>query len=92
MIVRYKARALADLEAIHNYIAQDNPSAANAVVQRIVRAVGRLAIIPLSGRPGVVRGTRILAVPGLPYVVIHRVREETVEIIAVLHSARRRRS
>jgi toxin ParE1/3/4 len=92
MILRYKARALADLEAIYDYIAQDDPTAARRVVQRIVRSIGRLAIIPLSGRPGVVRGTRILAVPGLPYVVIHRVRENTVDIIAVLHSARRRRS
>jgi len=92
MILRYKARALADLEAIYDYIAQDDPTAARGVVQRIVRSIGRLAIIPLSGRPGVVRGTRILAVPGLPYVVIHRVRENTVDIVAVLHSARRRRS
>jgi plasmid stabilization system protein ParE len=92
MILRYKARALADLEAIYDYIAQDDPTAARRVVQRIVRSIGRLAIIPLSGRPGVVRGSRILAVPGLPYVVIHRVRENTVDIIAVLHSARRRRS
>jgi addiction module RelE/StbE family toxin len=92
MILRYKARALADLEAIYDYIAQDDPTAARRVVQRIVRSIGRLAIIPLSGRPGVVRGTRILAVPGLPYVVIHRVRENTLDIIAVLHSARRRRS
>lgn len=92
MIVRYKQRALADLERIHNYIARDNPVAAKNIVQRIVRAIGRLEILPLSGRPGVVPGTRILAVPGLPYVVIHRAREDAVDIIAVIHSARRRRS
>jgi addiction module RelE/StbE family toxin len=92
MIVRYKARALSDLEAIHNYIAQENPVAAKGVVRRIVRAIGRLEIIPLSGCPGIVPGTRILAVPGLPYVVIHRVSEDTVDVIAVIHAARRRRS
>jgi toxin ParE1/3/4 len=92
MILRYKARALADLEAIYNYIERDNPIAAKAVVARIRRSIGRLEIIPLSGRPGVVPGTRILAVPGLPYVVIHRVRDDAVEIIAILHTARRRRS
>jgi plasmid stabilization system protein ParE len=31
-------------------------------------------------------------VPRLPYVVIYRVREEEVHIIAVLHTARHRRS
>jgi plasmid stabilization system protein ParE len=31
-------------------------------------------------------------VPGLPYIVVHRVSDETIDIIAVLHTARRRRS
>jgi hypothetical protein len=37
----------------------------------------------------VVVGTRIAAAPGLPYVKTYRVREKQV---AVLHTARRRRS
>jgi addiction module RelE/StbE family toxin len=92
MIVRYKPRAVKDLEAIHNYIARDNPAAAKAVIRRIVRSIDRLMVIPLSGRRGVVPGTRILAVPGLPYVVIHRVHGDAVDIVAVIHSARQRRS
>jgi toxin ParE1/3/4 len=92
MIIRYKPRALKDLESIHNYIARDNPVAAKAVIRRIVRSIERLMILPLSGRRGVVPGTRILAVPGLPYVVIHRVHEDVVDIVAVIHSARQRRS
>jgi toxin ParE1/3/4 len=62
------------------------------MVKRIEHSIGRLVNLPLSGRPGVVAGTRILVVPRLPYVVIYRVRQEDVDIIAVLHSARRRRS
>ena len=92
MIVRYKPRAMKDLEAIYNYIARVNPVAAKGVIRRIVRAIDRLMILPLSGRRGAVRGTRILAVPGLPYVVIHRVHEDVVDIVAVIHSARQRRS
>ena len=88
----FKARALRHLEKIHERIAADNPAAANRVVERIEDAIGRLLILPFSGRPGVVTGTRLLAVPDLPYIVVHRVRAQKIEIIAVLHTARRRRS
>jgi len=92
MKLRYKARALRHIEAIHEYIAKHDPAAAARVVRRIEHSIGRLVAFPLSGRPGEVAGTRILVVPGLPYVVIYRVREDEVDIIAVLHTARRRRS
>jgi toxin ParE1/3/4 len=92
MTVRYKARALRHINAIHDHIAQDDPIAGARVVSRIEHAIERLAVFPLSARPGRVPGTRVLAVPGLPYVVIHRVRGDSVDIIAVLHTARARRT
>jgi toxin ParE1/3/4 len=92
MKIRYKARAVRHLKAIHEYIAQNDPAAAQRILHRIEHSINRLLILPFSGRPGVVAGTRILVVPGLPYVVIYRVREQDVDIIAVLHTARRRRS
>jgi toxin ParE1/3/4 len=92
MKIRYKRRALEDLESIHSYIAQFDREAAKRVIGRIERVIGRLAYLPWSGRPGVVPGTRILIIPRVPYVAIYRVREDAVEIIAVLHTARRRRS
>jgi toxin ParE1/3/4 len=92
MRLRYKRRALRHIEAIHSYIAKHDPAAAARVVRRIDHSISRLVTLPLSGRPGVVAGTRVLVVPGLPYVVIHRVREEEVDIIAVLHAARKRRT
>jgi toxin ParE1/3/4 len=92
MKVRFKASALRHIEKIHGYIAVHDPAAANRVVKRIEHSISRLGFIPFSGRPGVVKGTRILIVPGLPYVVIYRVGDDTVDIIAVLHTARWRRS
>jgi plasmid stabilization system protein ParE len=91
MRLRYKARALRDLEAIHTYICRFDPETAKGVVRRIERSISRLSILPMSGRPSV-KGSRLLAVPGLPYIVVHRVGEDAVDIIAVLHTARRRRS
>jgi toxin ParE1/3/4 len=92
MRLRWDSRALRDIEAIYSYIAADNSKAAKRVVERIEKSVGRLLIMPMSGRPGVRKGTRLLAVPGVPYIVVHHVRGDIVDILAVLHTARRRRS
>jgi plasmid stabilization system protein ParE len=53
MKLRYKVRALRDLEAIHAYISQFDLVAAGAVVSRIERSINRLLILPMSGRPSV---------------------------------------
>ncbi|WP_040619649.1 type II toxin-antitoxin system RelE/ParE family toxin [Rhodovulum sp. PH10] len=90
MMLRYRAEAVADLQKIRDYIAHDDPAAARSVVQRIEQSIDRLRTLPWSGRPGA-SGTRILVVPGLPYVAIYRVGEDGVEIVAVFHTARNRR-
>jgi len=90
MKVIYHRSALRDLEAIHKYIAKDNLDAANRVVARIRQATSRLENFPYSGRIGP-RGVRLLSVTGLPYIVIHRVDDQTVRIVAVFHTSRNRR-
>jgi toxin ParE1/3/4 len=90
--LQFKRRALRHLDSIHRHIAKDDPGAARRVIEKIEHSIGRLLIMPLSAPPGVVKGTRLLVVPGLPYIVVHRVRGDTIEILAVLHTARRRRS
>jgi len=92
MIIRFKSRALSHIESIHRHIAEEDPAAAARVIRRIRHSISRLERHPFSGRPGVVADTRILVVPGLPYVAIYRVREGFVDIVAVLHTARRRRT
>jgi toxin ParE1/3/4 len=91
MNTRYDARALRELKGIHRYIARDDPAAASRVISRIEKSIARLVFAPLAARPGVVAGTRLLVVPGTPYLVVYRVRPETIDIVAVLHSARNRR-
>jgi toxin ParE1/3/4 len=75
------------LEAIRDYIAQDNPQAAKHVIERIEHSTARLATLPFSARPGL-RGTRLLSVPRLPYVVIYWVRGEVVSVLSIFHTAR----
>jgi addiction module RelE/StbE family toxin len=87
--VRWLRRALEGLEEEAAYIARDDPDAAVRVVTRIASSVDRLATHPASGRPGRVPGIRELIVPGTPYLVAYRVRGETVEILRLLHGARK---
>jgi toxin ParE1/3/4 len=87
--VRWLRSALLNLNAEAKYIARDKPAAAARVVSTISKAVDRLRRHPSLGRPGRVPGTRELIVPGTPYIVPYRVRDDAVEILRVFHASRR---
>jgi toxin ParE1/3/4 len=89
MRVRWTRRALRALDAIAEYIAQDRPLAASRMVLRIREACDHLGENPDSGRVGRVAGTRELVVSGTPFIIPYRVREGDLEILTVLHAARR---
>lgn len=89
MRVKWLRTALANLEAEAEYIANDNPAAAARLVAKINRAVRDLRHHPAMGRPGRVLGTRELVIPGTPYIVPYRVRNDVVEVLRVFHAARR---
>lgn len=89
MAVRWLLRAGTDLQAIREYIAQDNPSAARSLARRVRDAADQLDRFPELGRAGPVAGTRELIVSNAPYVVAYRISDDgNVEILAVLHGAR----
>lgn len=77
-----------DLEAILDYIAQDNPVAAEGVYREIVQAAKNLPEFPALGRPGRHPGTREINISSLPYLIVYEVGDETVTILAVFHTAR----
>jgi len=81
--------ALADLDSVYEFIAPDNPAAAVAVIDRIEYAVDRLIRYPNMGRPGRITDTRELVVTGTPFIVVYSVRVRQVEILGVIHGARR---
>ena len=89
MKVVWSPRAVQHLIHLRQHIAQDSPSAAASVAQRILDCVAILSEHPAIGRPGRVAGTRELVVPQTPYVLPYRVRAETVAIIAVFHQRQR---
>jgi toxin ParE1/3/4 len=88
--IAWRAGALDDLEQLRAYIARDNPQAADAVRNRILELVGMLATHPHLGRPGRVSGTRELVITPTPFIVPYwQPRSGEIEILAVIHGARR---
>ena len=88
MNVRWTRLALNDLGEIGDYIARDDPAAAQRVGRMIEAAVGRLAEHPYSGPAGRVEGTRELVVPRLPYILAYQIKDDAIHILAVRHGAR----
>ena len=90
MRLRWRLSAVSDLADIRDFISENDPEAARAVVDRVLRSVDRLASFPKSGRAGRVPGTRELVVPGLPYIVVYTCDDVDIDIIGVFHGARDR--
>jgi plasmid stabilization system protein ParE len=83
--------ALADLERIFLWIAQDSPANARSVSQHILDAIeNRIAWFPHMGRKGRVNGTREWVVRGLPYIIVYNVDEarDAIFILGIFHGAK----
>ena len=89
MKIRLVFLALADLEDAAGYISKDAPEAARKMVRRIWEAAKLLSEHPDAGRAGRVPGTRELIIGGTPFILPYRVKENTVQILRVLHSSRK---
>jgi toxin ParE1/3/4 len=84
--LEWKASAIADLMAIVDYISDDNPDAALALMDEIQGKVEQLPAHPKRCRPGRVNGTRELVVrPN--YIVVYAETPAVVTVLRVLHAA-----
>jgi addiction module RelE/StbE family toxin len=82
----WSPRAIQHLAHLREYIAHDNPNAANRIASALLEAVKRLAELPNRGRPGRVAGTREWVVPATPYIIPYRLRGDRLEVVAVFHA------
>jgi toxin ParE1/3/4 len=89
MNIRWSSRAANEYRALLAYIANENPVAATRVGDILWNTVESLAVFPRRGRVGSVPGTRELPIPGLPYIIVYRLEEDTVGIARILHGAQR---
>ena len=84
--------ALADLDAIADYIAVDNEDAARALVRRVFEHVDQLRRFPSSGsRPPELAGRRYRQIIESPCRVFYRVERGTVFILHVMRAERQLR-
>lgn len=89
-MTRWTRRALRHVDEIKVYYTQEaDEDVARRMLGHIQDALTRLDDYPSLGRIGRIDGTRELVVPRTPYIVAYRVRRHTVEVLAVLHAARR---
>jgi toxin ParE1/3/4 len=89
MRIVWTAAALRDLAAFREFIAADNPRAADRQVRLILAGIATLLEFPQIGRPGRVPGTREVVIGRTPYLVPYRLRGEMIEIARVLHARQR---
>jgi plasmid stabilization system protein ParE len=90
MIVNWTEAALADLRAIETYIARHSPQYGRSMIERIFARTGQLADFPQLG--AVVPEYEDESLPELPespYRIVYRVSEDRVDVVAVVHGARR---
>jgi toxin ParE1/3/4 len=89
MQVKWLKWALRNLEQARNYVFQDNPTAAQELIIKIQNAANQLQKYPFMGKNGRVEGTRELIISNSPYILIYRVKEESVEVLRILHTSKR---
>jgi len=87
MFLEWSVFALADRDAIFDYIEADNPRAAISIDDRIRTRVEGLTQFPEMGRPGRIGGTRELVIHRTPYIAAYRIEGNIVKILRVLHGA-----
>ena len=89
MRIVWTRQASRELDAIGDYIRRQSPAAANRTVARIVHQINMLAELPHIGRVGRVADTHELVITNTPYIVPYRIRDNQVEVLSVIHTARR---
>jgi toxin ParE1/3/4 len=88
MKVAWSEPAVADLVAIHNYIARDSPYYARRFVERLIAAAEPLASFPQLGRTVPEGDGRHRELLVRSYRIIYRVEGEEILIVTVVHGSR----
>ena len=87
MQIIWLSRARIAREAAIEYIAQENVLAALAQLDEIERHTDLLSTHPEMGRMGRVAETRELVLTHTPFILIYRIKNNTIQILRFLHGA-----
>jgi len=88
MNYRLSPEAQEDIDAIWDYIAQDDPSAAERFIARLGEKFFMLTQQPRSGRPCEELAPSLRCFPLNNYVIFDRIASGALEIVRILHGAR----
>jgi|SRR4051812_21465948 toxin ParE1/3/4 len=86
--IRRTRASLADYREIWNYIARDNPAAANRLLRRLDAALQMLAEAPFAGRDAGEFAAHMRCFTVSNHLIFYRPIRDIIELIRVLHSAR----
>jgi toxin ParE1/3/4 len=88
--VLWTESALAQLQAIHDYLAHTSPEYALRIVDRLTMRSAQLAAFPFSGRMvPEYELSEVREVIEEPYRIIYLIKsEQKVEVLAVIHTSR----
>lgn len=90
MRIRWTPAAAADLQTISDYLKDHHPRYRQSTVQKLYDTIRGLKHFPYRGRPGNEPDTREVLFPPLPYIVVYRVKEQTIEVLRIYHGAQDR--
>jgi toxin ParE1/3/4 len=88
--IRWTPAAAADLEHISEYLKDRHPHYQQPTMRKLYAAIRSLKESPNRGRQGREGGTRELLFPPLPYVVVYRLKEQSIEVLRIYHAAQNR--
>lgn len=88
-LLEWTIRSSANIAGIRDYIASDNPQAAQNVLGEIRRTANSLCAFPMLGHVGRRAGTRELVITRYPYLIIYRLGAKKVHILSVVHQSRK---
>ena len=90
MHIRWTLAAAADLEHIGNYLRDHHLRYYQPTVRKLYVTIQSLREWPHRGRLGREDGTREILFSPLPYIAVYRVREQSIEVLRIYHSAQNR--
>ncbi len=91
MKVLWTDAAVAQLEAIHDYVAQTSPEYARRIIDRLTKRSIQISIFPFSGRAvPEYELNEVREVVEVSYRIIYLIKEDEdqLEVLAVIHSSR----
>lgn len=82
--------AARDLKEAHDFIARDNPGAADRVLAELSETLGLLASDRVQGRSVMLRsGRHVQAWSHPPYRIYYRITDQELQVVRIYHQARR---